>query len=141
MLKPNENSTATNEQQANTQTPAGTEGAGRTFTQEEVNRIVSERLQRERDKAGPSPADQREADLRARESKMDCREFVTEKGYPAGLLDILDTSDFERFRTSVEKLDKLLGLPSKERKLPIFTMPIGTGSNTDEIADAFRPKI
>lgn len=140
MLKQNENGTTSNEQQANTQTPAGTEGEGRTFTQEEVNRIVSERLQREREKALPTAADQREADLQAREARLSCREFVAEKGYPAGLLDILDTSDFGRFQASLEKLDKLLGLPSKDRKPPMFTGPLGDVGAADAIADVFKPR-
>lgn len=135
-----EKKTTNTEQQANTQTPADTEGVGRTFTQEEVNRIVSERLQREREKAQPSAADQREADLRAREARLSCREFVAEKGYPAGLLDILDTSDFERFQAALEKLDNLLGLPCKDRKLPMFTGPLGNVGTPDAIAGAFKPK-
>lgn len=141
MLKPDENSVVTNEQQA-TQTPEES-GGEKLFTQADLDRIIGERLQREREKAQPTAADQREVDLRTRESKMDCREFVTEKGYPAGLLDVLDTSDFAKFQNIVQKLDELVGLPSKERKLPVFSMPIGPGGPpiTGAIANAFKPKI
>lgn len=137
----NEKNTANTEQQT-TQTPEAS-GGEKLFTQADLDRIIGERLQRERDKAQPSAADQRESDLRARESKLDCREFVTEKGYPAALLDVLDTSDFEKFQAAVCKLDEIVGLPSKDRKLPFFTAPIGAGGplSSDVIANAFKPKI
>lgn len=74
--------------------PAGT--GGKTFTQEEVNRIVADRLARERSKAAPEqtpdPLAEREKDLAAREHAMQCRELVAgNKHYPAQLLDVLDT--------------------------------------------------
>ncbi len=67
-----------NGQQPTTPTPeaSGGQGKGRTFTQEEVNRIVADRLAREKAKAEPSPADEREQALKAREAKLDCREYL-----------------------------------------------------------------
>ncbi len=100
---------------------------GRMFTQDEVNRIISERLARERAKSEPSPTDEREQALKVREAKMDCREYVAETGFPAELLEIFDTSDFEAFKATVERLDQIVTIPSTKRKLPYFTRPIGHG--------------
>ena len=64
------------ETQQQTTTPTPEETGGRMFTQEEVNRIVSDRLARERAKAEPSPLDEREAAIKARESALDCKEYL-----------------------------------------------------------------
>lgn len=104
-------------------TPAGTEGQeqGRTFTQDEVNAIVRDRLAREREKASPQD-DERERDLSARESRLDCREYINENKYPSALLDVFRTDNAETFKESVEKLVKAFpGILGKET-------PMGTGS-------------
>ena len=63
------------------------------FTQDDVNRIVSERLAREREKLTQQPKeDEREQALKARENKLDCRDYLDAKKYPAALLDVLDLS-------------------------------------------------
>ena len=122
------------------------EQAGRTFTQDEVNAIIRDRLARERAKA-EVPADGREQALAAREAKLDCREYISEKGYPAALLDIFDTSNAEGFRHSIEKLVK--AFPAIIGKSPAYT---GMGSlgnfpqrhesrEKDPVADAFKPHI
>lgn len=88
------------------------------FTQADVDRIVKKRLHEERtrkdaeqpaeptadqdDDAGA--ADEREALLNLRETKLDCREYIVERGYPARLLDILDTSDKEKFIQDADAL-------------------------------------
>lgn len=61
------------------------------------------------------------------------------------LMDVLDTSDAEKFKTAVEALDKLVRLPSPKRKpAPSFgTRPVGgsvgRGATQAAIADAFKP--
>lgn len=131
----NENTKAINQQPTNS-TPEET-GGSKTFTQEEVNRIVSERLAKEKAKAEPKE-DEREQALKARESRLDCREYIANKGYPIELLDMLDTSDAEKFRASVDKLVQLF--PSRE-----VVSRVDSGTNhfqavrPDEIANAFKP--
>ena len=122
--------TMNTQQPATTPTPeaSGDQGGARTFTQDEVNRIVSERLARERAKTELSPADEREQAIKAREAKMDCREYISEAGFPAALLDILDTSDFETFKATVEKLDGIVTIPSTKRNIPYFSGPVGPGA-------------
>ena len=61
-----------NQQQSNA-TPAATgepAATGKTFTQDEVNRIVSDRLAREKAKSEPTAADTREKELDERENKL-----------------------------------------------------------------------
>ncbi len=71
----NDTNTNQNTQQQNTQTPAETGGAGRLFTQDEVNKIVSDRLAREREKLTQQTAiEEREAALKAREQAFEAKE-------------------------------------------------------------------
>ena len=137
-----------NGQQPTTPTPeaSGGQGSERTFTQEEVNRIVAERLARERAKTEPSPADEREQALKAREARLDCREYLDTQGYPAALLDVLDSSDAAKFKTSVDKLVKafpaLIGAqrPTFEGWKPGESTS-RRGAGPDPIAAAFAPRI
>jgi len=77
--------------------PAGADaGTEKTFTQEEVNNIVQERLARERAKNEPTPAELREKELTARENKMSCKEYIAEQKYPSELLELFDTADMEQ---------------------------------------------
>ena len=129
----------------------GVPQSGKTFTQEEVNKIVSERLARERSKqelqTDPAAEQmaQREKELAARENKLTCTEYIKEKGLDSALMDIFDTSDAERFKTSV---DKLLAAypeidPAKKGKIPSFTLGTSAGrgsTGSDPIAQAFRRK-
>lgn len=118
--------------------------AGKTFTQDEVNKIISERLTRERSKAEPDPSELRDKELTARENTLTCKEFLSEKGYPAALLDILDTTSSDVFKQKVEKL--LEAFPALDPKVGGKT-PIATGSTMrsgsagfDPIAEAFKRK-
>ena len=103
-----------NPTQQQTQDPTpGASGGERTFTQDEVNRIVQDRLARERDKlTGQTKKDEREKDerekaLEAREARLDCREYLDSKGYPAALLEVLDSSDTAKFKAAADKLVEL----------------------------------
>ena len=72
---------------------------GKLFTQEEVNTIISDRLKRQKEALT--------ADITARENKMKCYEWLKEWDYDMGLLEALDTSDFDVFRQTVINLRKL----------------------------------
>lgn len=118
---------------------------GKTFTQDDVNRIVSERLARDRaDRAAaPSPADEREAALKAREARLDCRDYLDSKKYPTALLDVLDTSDTERFKAAVDTMiGKFPGIACADEVPPPYAAGTGTQSRmwgNDPIAAAFKP--
>lgn len=93
----------------NTQCEKPDESKEKLFTQEEVNNIVKKRLyERKKEKEEYSEKEKdledREASISLRENKIRCHELVIEKGYPKELLEILDTSDPERFNEQAEKL-------------------------------------
>lgn len=102
----NENNVNQNEP-INTQPEDNGVQAEKTFTQEEVNRIVSERLAKERSKAEQiqqTEEDKKAAELTARENKLACREFIMDNNYPKEMLDCIDSSDPKEFKKKAETL-------------------------------------
>ena len=111
-----DNNTQNTTQQENTTQPEGNGPAGKMFTQEEVNTIVRERLNRV--KAGAAEQDerataldereaavqQREQAMQQKESRAACADHCKAKGYDSAFLDLLDTSDPETFTALVDKL-------------------------------------
>ena len=89
------------------------------FTQEEVDNIVKRRLyERKKEKQEhqntnkelekrEKAIEEREHSVTLRENRVKCCEIVNEKGYSKELLEILDTSDTEKFREQAEKLTEL----------------------------------
>lgn len=136
---------ATQEQNNATQAEISGQEQGRTFTQEEVNAIVRDRLAREREKTVPQ-IDEREQEISAREARLDCREYISENSYPEALLDVFCTDNVESFKNSVDKLLKAFPVIAEQK------MPVGTGStgnfarnrdnckSNDPVAEAFRAK-
>lgn len=131
-------------QQPNNSTPEDNGGQGsKMFTQDEVNRIVSDRLARERAKAEPQE-DEREKALKARESRIDCREYISNKNYPAALLDVLDVSDAEKFKQIVDKLVQqfpaILG-DNTPKNFPQFGANVGGSMPRGKVdlSAAFKP--
>ncbi|MCI9616995.1 MAG: hypothetical protein HFG31_03210 [Eubacterium sp.] len=113
-----DNNTQTGEQTNTQQNGDGTQTEVKTFSQEEVNRIVQDRLAKERNKnnaQGPE-LDEREQELVARENKIKCTESLLEKGYNKELLDILDTSDSNKFVENLKKLEDIGVLRGKDAK-------------------------
>lgn len=87
-------------EQENNQTMSNPAAGERTFTQEEVNRIVGERLAKEKAKQDASFVE-REQQLAKREMLFNAKERIDKMGLPADLLNVLDVS-------SPEALDKAL---------------------------------
>ena len=139
-----------NTNQPATPTPevSGAQGEKLLFTQDDVNRIVSERLARERAKSEPTAIDERETALKAREARLDCRDYLEElsKGGKAassvlGLLDILDTTDSEKFKQTVSALLELGAFNPQLEPLKIHPVDMRGGASPDDlIAAAFKPK-
>lgn len=131
------------EQQPNTQ-PAdnGNQGGGKMFTQEEVNQIIKERLDRERAKAKPPEPTEEEtrlAKLSARENLMYCKEYLADKHYPVELLGIFDYSNADEFERKVEQvMDLFRSMPSYRGSIRKSHDPvpaashIGTGSGFEK---------
>lgn len=116
----------------------GTSSDEKKFSQREVNEIIRIRLERERAKQQPKEpteaelmqqeAEQKQRELDARESRLTCKAYLMDSGYPSELLDVLDTSDPETF---------------KDRALTVMGMiqaakgpaPLADVSITDTVAD------
>ena len=145
----NNNTNAADNNNVNTganNAPGANAGTERTFTQEDVNRIVQERLAKERGKNEPTPDQIREKDLAARESAMTCKEYIAEKNYPKELLELFDTADHEQFKQKVDKMKELFpDVFADPSKKPSFIFTKGTNGGvglggSDPIAEAFKRK-
>ena len=119
-------------------TQSGSGDGERKFTQDEVNRIVKERLQRERSKAGAEQTEQlaaKAAELAARESRLACKEYLLDSGYPPELLDAIDTSNPENFKSKAfAVVNALQSRPAPCAATPSFEAETPPG---DGIAEAF----
>ena len=104
---------------------AENKGSERMFSQDEVNTIIADRLARERSKHTErvGDLDAREKDLKAREEALEaksqrfnqweareaCRQYLADNHISAALLDKLDTSDPEAFKTAVKAVQSVTG--------------------------------
>ncbi len=137
---------------------------GKTFTQDEVNRIVSDRLAKEREKtAQATQEDEREQGLKAREANLAKAEFgmaatkaiadLTFSSPSAKRMFMADLAEkglslqegsivgFEDFLKEFQASDPA-AFAVKGEKVPIATRGTGGGGffATDAIAQAFKPK-
>lgn len=84
------------------------QGAGeKTFTQDDVNRIVQDRLAKDREKASKE-LNEREQELAQREFRLNSRQKLVGKGYPETLLDALNCSSEEAFDKALGIIDGLM---------------------------------
>lgn len=80
------------------------------FSQEDLERILKERLSRskkdavnlEEVKQRETAISEKEKELNARELKLECMAFLTEKGLPIELCNILQYSSLEDFKNTIE---------------------------------------
>lgn len=80
----------------------------KTFTQEDVNRIIQERLAKEKAKSnGEADLAKREQELAQRELRLSARESLTGKGLPTELLDALNCTDKETMEKSIATVEKI----------------------------------
>lgn len=83
----------------------------RSFSQDEVNRIVADRLKAERAKI-MREAEQREAELNRRETLLTAKADWTRRGLPADLLDSIDLSK-DGALEAAERVFSTLSKPSR----------------------------
>lgn len=87
---------------------AGQETGEKTFTQEDVNRIVQERLAKEKAKnSGDADFARREQELVQRELHMTAKEMLSEKGLPVQLFDALNCTDEETMKKSISTIETI----------------------------------
>lgn len=90
-----------------------TETVEKTFTQEEVNRIVSDRLARDRDKR-TAELDEREKELKHRELAIAAREKLEEAGLSKELCKVLKYDDEAELDEAIEQLQHIKGFDGKK---------------------------
>ena len=121
---------------------------GKTFTQEDVNRIVQERLAKERSKAagnGDDELSKRAAELDMRERKLNAREALRKEGLPDYLVDALNMNTEEDFQKSMEAIKKLKGESPAIGgvaigKVDLIGEVVKDNSRHDSLRDAFGLK-
>ena len=94
----------------------GTQNSVKTFTQDDVNRIVQERLAKEKSKASGNDdfqkrseeLDKRTAELDAKESRLNALEALRGAGYPDELADVIKCSNADELKKSMEIIDKII---------------------------------
>ena len=96
-----------NQNQNQNTDPASGQGTGeKTFTQNDVNRIVQERLAKEKAKnSGEADFAKREQELAQRELHMTAKELLSEKGLPVQLFDALNCTDKETMEKSIATIE------------------------------------
>lgn len=118
--------------------PSGKNGSEpKTFTQEDIDRIVQDRLARERKKYQPDepdPVESREKELKQREMALDIKELLNKEKYPAELANILKYSSVDEFKEQYEALKSLL--PNSDA--PKIVWPSGVSKGSSLKADPFR---
>lgn len=92
------------------------DGAGeKTFTQEQVNQIISERLARDRAKSEAALVE-KEQQLAQRELLLNAKERINEMGLPVELLDALNISSSEALEKSLNTMKAVLEKQKSEAK-------------------------
>ena len=106
----------------------------KTFTQEEVNRIVSKRLSEEKEKMQKeqdAAIAEIEKSVKAREMRMNAIEKLHANGLPSDLADVLNCSDDESLDRSIEILSHTYRKESVHEKQRYSPMG-GSANNTDD---------
>lgn len=125
--------------------PEGTQtGAeGKTFTQDDVNRIVQERLAKEKGRASSNEDfEKKAAELEKKSTELDAREHrlnavtaLRNAGYPDELADVMRCSNEDELKKSMEIIDKIIKERTPEgwskeleakRSRIVFSAPIHT---------------
>lgn len=95
-----------------------TQAEEKTFTQEEVNRIVQERLSRTRKDTPDFEA--REKELVRKELVLQAKELLSDKGMPKELAGILHFTNEQELKEAVELLEQHCGPEQEESKFQII---------------------
>lgn len=95
------------EENKNTQQGENEPESGKTFTQEEVNKIVQQRLERAKSKE-PDELAKREAELNKREMNLTIREQLSSAGLPNELAGVISAQDEDEVREKIEILKKYI---------------------------------
>lgn len=133
----------------NTTGTAPEQQQGRTFTQEQVNAIVSRRLA-EQKAAQEADSVRREQELNKREMVIRAKELLSEKGLPKELADVLRYETEDELVKAVGAIEHVKGFKNEEADaaggrqgvhIQENRLPEGVGHGApDLIAEAFKLK-
>ena len=82
-------------------------GGQKTFTQDDVNRIVQDRLAKDRAKASEEMG-KRERELAEREFRLNSRQKLIDRGYPESVMEALNCSSEDAFNKALDIIDGLM---------------------------------
>lgn len=112
------------------------EAGERTFTQEDVNRILGERLSKEKAKADAAFAEreqqfaQREKELANREALIELKDELKEKGLPSELLPVLNVQDKEALKTALNALADYVKEQTSTKGFKVIENRLKTGDQS-----------
>ncbi len=101
------------------------------FSQEELDRIIKDRLRRENEKHEKAVADavaEKEAEFSAERTRLSCKEYLFDKQYPAEFLDVLDTSDLEAFTQKADKINEMIQAAGQSANMQQSARPVYPGT-------------
>lgn len=122
-----------NEEMENVQTGGSVE-PGKTFTQEQVNAIVGERLAKEKSK-GEAELVQREKEIAKRELAMAAKEKLVAQGLPVELLEAINAGTPEELEQSLRIMAKYMKTESNQLQLN-GARPGNLGTGADATGDS-----
>ena len=122
-------------------TNEGAEGA-KLFTQDEVNRIIGERLARVRSAQEGAESSEREQSLDQREIRLDARERLADLGISKDLLPLVNCSSKETMKESIDLIAAQFEKKSKpENSYRIVTGVSNSGNGAGRKAGASDDEI
>lgn len=112
-------------------TQADNKGEQKTFTQDDVNRIVQDRLAKDRAKASEEMS-KKEQELAQREFRLNSRQKLIDRGYSESLMDALNCSSEEAFDKALDIIDSLIKerTPDNSKPVPRITSRVVNNGNT-----------
>ena len=121
-------------------TQADNKGEQKTFTQDDVNRIVQERLAKDRAKASEE-MDRKGRELAQREFRLNSRQKLIDRGYSESLLDALNCSSEEAFSKALDIIDSLIKERTPDNSEPvqrITSRVVNNGNTATRQEDSIR---
>ena len=112
----------------------------KTFTQEDVNKIVQERLAKERAR-NTEEITEKEKELDKRELQLNIRQTLAEKGLPAELMEAINCTDEETFKKSMGIIEKILEPYKKQNELESHRARFTTSINPAPQDTGLKDKI
>lgn len=117
----------------NRNTVAEQDKNGKTFTQEEVNEIIKNRLSRVKGEKSETEKhlDEREKELTERENRLTANELLRDKNLPPESIGLVNLENEETLKESIELMSRLFG-----KKKPKYRP--ADGDPLCYISDAFK---